>query len=248
MSKKVVFTFIFLLLATTTYATYFPQPDVFFEFSKGSCENGSIIANITHAGRSLKFTEVTITAERDDGPAEPVPGSWYREGYPSSNYKSPADNATGHDFASTTQFQFRSLPKIYTTGVYKIKMEWPSSSLYYDNIEFSITCPGIQCIKNDDCVLQQVCGTQKTCEWLQCGDQEYASGHRCFSRCDDQNSCTKDFYIDNRCIHTQIDGCCSSDSECDSGNCLNNECVSTIYKTVQKVNIFSRFLNWLKSF
>ncbi|HME87504.1 MAG TPA: hypothetical protein VKE88_03770 [Candidatus Nanoarchaeia archaeon] len=247
MARGIIYTLAFLLLVTTTYAAYFPQPDVYFEFRQSTCINGSIIANITHLGKSLKFTDIIMTVEGDKLPKQELTGSWYVGGYPSSNYGYPAGNYTGHDFVTTTRFEFKSLPRIYTTGEYKVHVEWPSSSLYYDNIQFSVSCPGISCATNDDCISQQACGAQNTCEWLDCSDQEYAMGHRCFSQCDDQNVCTKDFYIDNGCINTELEGCCTNDNQCGAGSCQENKCVSAFKTTVQKLNIFQKVWNWLQN-
>lgn len=232
--KGVVLVLAVMLAIVSVSASYFPSPDAIFEWKKSNCsENGTITFEVAHEGVTIKFTDIELTIENENGLSVPMVGSWYQRKWLAENY-------TGSDFSGSTRFVFESIPGIYTTGKYKVRLGWPSTTEYYNNIQFAVECPGIPCSTNNDCNLQQEC-SNKVCSWLKCGESDYAMGHKCLPKCNDYDSCTTDYLINNKCEFIKKEGCCNKDEDCSAKQvCEDGNCEE---KT--ELNIFQRFWNWL---
>ena len=229
---------VFVVASVAAFADY-PAPNSYFVFKSITClSDGSIIFNVTHSGESLRIIDLKTEAEGEHLAKQPLLGNWYREG----NHDPINEiNYTGSDFVSPGKFSFSSGIEVYTTGKYIITLSWPSTSIYYNTISFAVDCPGVPCTDDDVCIAQQRC-VNKVCEWVPCAADEYANGHVCFKRCNDNNKCTDDYFINNECINAPQKGCCISDKDCNAyEKCSNNKCT----KPLLTRNIFVRFWNWL---
>jgi hypothetical protein len=226
-----------LLLAVISVSAYYPSPDAYFEYKIGKCmADGTIEINVSHYGKVLKSSEIKMDIEGDALSKQSLIGNWYVG-------RLEQINATGADFTNPKRYTFRSLPKIYTTGKYIITLSWPSSSIYYDNIKFAVECYGLPCQTNDECISQQEC-KKGLCTWVSCAQDQYASGHVCFKKCEDYNVCTKDYLIDEKCIHSSIDKCCNANKDCNADEeCQEKLCVKKSFFEGQ--GFFQRFWNWL---
>ena len=224
--KGAVWALVFLVILVSASAAFFPQPGVIFEFKGAECNNGTLFFNLTHEGNSIPFSSINFLLEGETL-TQNLEGSWYIGGYPSSNYEFPADDYTGNDFFGKSRIRFKSTNSFYTKDKYTITMIWPSNSLYYDRIKFAVQCPAIQCANNDKCISQQAC-TNQTCEWIKCPEDKFATGHTCLPKCNDYDKCTNDYYVDGKCVYTNIVGC-------------------TKEEVVKETNIFAIIWNWLKS-
>ncbi len=226
--KRYVFSIIFLLSIISVSANYLPTNDIILGIRGTEClSNGSLILNITHNGRSMPFSDINLTIESDTMQPQPVLGNWFIGEDPVTNYDFPDNEFTGNDFTGIATFRFVTSNNIYTTGTYTLTVNWPGT-IYYNHIKYAIRCPGKACSSNDECVSQQTC-SNKICQWLVCGEGQIATGHTCINQCNDNNKCTKDYFIDGKCVYTKINNC-------------NKETGNTITK-----NIFARFWDWLKS-
>ncbi len=233
--KKIVFSLMFLISIVSASASYFPQPGIIFEFKGAECfSNGSILLNLTHEGNTVAFSRINLTAESEELSPQPLFGEWLIGGYPAVNYDYPAGNYTGNNFFGKTRFKFKTTNNIFTKGEYIVTLSWPSNSLYQDKIKFAVECPGIICNSDDDCINQQQCLNQ-TCEWVKCAPDQFATGHTCLPRCNDYDFCTKDYFIDGRCVYEKIE------------NCIVQNKTAVQQKEQETDNIFIRFWKWLKS-
>lgn len=229
--KRLVWALIFLISLISVSASYFPAPGISLEYKEGKCyNNGSILLNITHSGENVAFGDIKLIVEGNHLSPQELVGQWYIGDFPTTNYEYPFTNYTGTDFQSPKRFNFRTTNNIFTEGRYVINMTWPSRSPYDNHFQFAIECPGKVCNNDNNCVSQQSCVNNK-CEWLDCGLYKYASGHACLDRCNDNNECTQDYFIDNQCVHVKIDKCVTVEEKVQTEN----------------QNIFERFWNWLKS-
>ena len=230
-----VLVIIVLLSVVSANASRFPEPGVIFQIKKANCtENGTIILDITHEGGIVKYSDILINSSNNEFKA-PLIGEWlYRD-----NYKI-AENYTDNDLLSKSWLRFRTTNDIFTTGKYIITLSWPSNTIYYDKTMAAVECPGISCGSNDDCVNQQRC-YNNICEWISCPPSQFAMGHTCLSKCEDYNSCTKDYYTEGSCTYIKIQECCSKNTDCGKEKeCISQKCV------IKGKNIFEKFWNWLK--
>jgi len=236
--KRLVWGMIFLLMISFVSASYTPTPALLFEYKKSNCTNGTLTFDVTHEGVTVAYKDLNITVKSDDLKEMPLRGDWY---YP-DNYKIP-ENYTGSDFTSKLLIRYKATTQMFTKGKYIVGLRWPSNTVYNENIQFAAECQGIRCEKDNDCILQQKC-TDNICEWVKCDETQYAIGHRCFQKCEDYNSCTTDYFIDNQCIHIEIDNCCNNDGDCEINQICENKACKGI---TSKFNFIKKFWNWLKS-
>jgi hypothetical protein len=240
--KRLIWGLVFFITLISVNASYFPQPGVIFEFKGALCDSTGMIAlNLSHEGNSVRFEDVKITAESNITKSLPLTGGWFIGGDPVYNYDFPENLTTGNNFFGKQRFKFRTTNNIFTKGRYVVTLSWPSNSVYQDEIMFAIECPGIECKSNDGCVSQQTC-TNNICEWVKCDEDKFAVGHTCLPKCNDYDACTQDYYIDEKCIYTEIKNCCKSNQECKkSYKCEGNNCV------VRGNSLFGKIFYWLKS-
>ena len=225
--KGGIWALVFLVTFVSASAAFFPQPGVIFGVKEYVCNDGVFTFNVTHEGNLVAFKDVRFVMENDALGQQELVGDWFIGGYPSSNYDYPAANYTDNDFFGKSRFTFKSRYNFYTKGRYEITLIWPSNSLYYDRIKFAVQCPGLPCEINDQCISQQQC-TNQICEWVKCPEDKFATGHTCLPKCNDYDKCTSDYYIDGKCVYTDIVGC-------------------TKEEIVEETNIFVIIWNWLKS-
>lgn len=241
MKKGLIFVLSLLILAISSNALW-QYSEMIFTFRGASCDNtGTISVNITHDGNVVKFGDINLTVKNDVTGSVPLIGSWFD----GSNQEVGLNNLTYGDVKATDYLKFKS-NKIYTKGKYIITMSWPSN-IYNDKIMFAVDCPGIKCNDNYGCVGQQSCNNNtKICEWLDCGEGGVANGHKCFSKCDDGDICTKDYYIEGQCVNTKSENCCKANKDCDaSKECIQNTCTSWPTNNPD-LNIFQKVWRWLK--
>ncbi len=246
MNKGEVYTIaVFAILVSVISVSaeiYIPQPDSFFRYRNATCdENGTISIDVIHNGINTYFRDINFTIESSELSPIKMTGSWWQFEWFVQNYT----NYTGPDFTSSSMYTFKSTTGIYTKGTYKIRMDWPSNSIYATNIQFAVNCSGISCKTDDDCIGQQEC-KGNFCAWLNCSEDRYPIGHTCMKRCEDNNKCTTDYYIDNQCLFQKIDKCCITDKDCENNEqCDNSLCVKkTQYKDISTVK---KIWTWLKA-
>ena len=234
--KKVLLGLVILLSIISASASYVPEPGVIFQIKKANCtDNGTIILDITHEGGIIKYSDILINATNGNIKTSLI-GEWF---YP-DNYKIPK-NYTDNDLFSKGRLRFKTINNIFTKGKYIITLSWPSNTIYYDKTMAAAECPGIICQTNKDCISQQSC-LNNVCEWVSCPLSQFASGHTCLDKCEDYNSCTKDYYTEGSCTYIKIQNCCSKDSDCEKEKiCSSQKCI------IKGSNIFEKIWNWLKS-
>jgi hypothetical protein len=231
--KSIVWGLVLLIAFVSSYAAFFPEPGIVFEFKGAECSNGTIWLNVTHEGNNIAYKNINLTVESDALPAQRLLGDWFISGSPAKNYDYPLNISTGNNFFSKMRFRFKTAVPMFTESRYIVTLNWKSNSIYYDRIKFAVNCPAKQCVNDNQCISQQACVNQ-TCQWLDCDQDKFAMGHSCLPKCNDEDECTNDYFIDGQCVFVKIDDCMTVEEKIE-------------IEQKQSMNIFVAFWNWLKS-
>ncbi len=192
----------------------------------GTCdETGNANISMLHYGGAIKTTDINITAEHvRTGSVTGVEGVWSQQRGDDVLY------ITGE--IERAYFRTTNSP-LKKKGPYDIHFVFfqRKSDLLPTDVKVGITCPGLPCDSDVDCDYDAQC-REGVCVGLNCDEDEVIEFHECYSKCNDFNPCTIDFYDNGTCRYERKEGeCCRTDADCETGRacftdkCVNNKCV-----------------------